>query len=174
MEKYVLNFIIKIVLFCTVMLLVAWLFPYGGLVNRFMREHVTLSMAEKIGYLILGEPDPEPYDSIRFYISLMINILISVPLFSFVTTAINMIRSRVSTVYPLKEYFFATLRRFYKIVLFTFLFWVVFRILPYQTLFPAHAKQSTPTLMIIIGFNLWITGICYWAISKKLTLKSSL
>lgn len=174
MAKHVHNLIIKIVLFCMTMLLVAWLFSYDGLVDRLMREYITLNMAEKTGNYILGEPDPEPYESIRLYISLMINILISVPLFSSVIAIINIMMSRISPVHHLKECFFSILRRFYKIFSFTLLFWAVFRALPYQALFPGHAKLSISTIMIIVGFNLLITGICYWFISRKLTIKRSL
>lgn len=100
------------------MLVVAWGVPYEDLVDSFIDTHISYTDAGMIAKQILGEPDPEPYD----YISLVINTLISVPLMGVITSAYNAIIRKTKPADLPKEWTLSTLRRFGKIVLFTFLF----------------------------------------------------
>lgn len=72
-----------------------------------------------------------------------------------------------------REWFSSTLRRLAKIFGFTFLFWALFRLLPYQSLFPDQT-YSNFTIAAIVGFQLLLTIVCYWFITKKITTKRSL
>ncbi|HIE5564362.1 TPA: hypothetical protein ACXNQR_004704, partial [Enterobacter kobei] len=72
-----------------------------------------------------------------------------------------------------REWFSSTLRRLAKIFGFTFLFWALFRLLPYQSLFPDQT-YSNFTMAAIVGFQLLLTIVCYWFITKKITTKRSL
>jgi len=155
-------------LFLIVMLLVAWAVPYEDLVNEFIYTYISLTDAEKIAKQILGEPDPEPYDSIRMYISLVINILISVPLMSVIMSAYNAITRKTKPAELLKEWAFSTSRRFAKIALYTFLFWALIRFLPWQTLFPDNQNFTAFTAVTFLVINLLLTSICYWLITKNL------
>jgi len=112
----------RIVLFFIIMLVVAWGVPYEDLVDSFIDTHISYTDAGMIAKQILGEPDPEPYDSISDYISLVINTLISVPLMGVITSAYNAIIRKTKPADLPKEWTLSTLRRFGKIVLFTFLF----------------------------------------------------
>lgn len=104
------------------MLVVAWGVPYEDLLDSFIDTHISYTDAGMIAKQILGEPDPEPYDSISDYISLVINTLISVPLMGVITSAYNAIIRKTKPADLPKEWTLSTLRRFGKIVLFTFLF----------------------------------------------------
>lgn len=162
---------IRIVLFFIVMLAVAWGVPYEDLVDTFIYTHISYSEAEKITKQILGEPYPEPYDSISDYISLIINTLISVPLMGVIISAYNAITRKTKPTELPKEWALSTLRRFGKIALFTFLFWVLIRFLPWQTLFPDDQSFTAFSAIAFLVFNLLLTSICYWFITKNFTNK---
>lgn len=70
----------------------------------------------------------------------------------------------------LRELVSATLRRLAKIFGFTILFWVMFRLLPYHSVYPQQ-KYSYFTMAEIAGFHLLLTSACYWFIAKKITTK---
>lgn len=158
--------LIRIVLFFIVMLFVAWAVPYEDLVDNFIYAHISLTDAEKITKQIWGEPEPEPYDSLRADISLLINTLISVPLLSVIFSAYNAITSKTRPAELLKEWALSTLRRFGKIVLFTFLFWVLLRLLPYEVIFPAGEKVSNAAFAAAVGFNLLLAVFGYRLITR--------
>lgn len=162
---------IRIVLFFIVMLAVAWAVPYEDLVDTFIYTHISYSEAGKIAKQILGEPDPEPYDSISDYISLVINTLISIPFMGVIISAYNAITRKTKPSNLPKEWAFSTLRRFGKIALFTFLLWVLLRFLPWQTLFPDNQSFTAFTAIAFLVFNLFLTSICYRSITKNLTNK---
>lgn len=157
---------IRIVIFFVVMLVVAWVVPYEDLVNNFIYTHVSFIDAEKIAKQILGEPDPEPYDSIRMYISLLINTLVSVPVMSVIVSACNAITRKTKPADLPKEWVLSTLRRFGKIVLFTFLFWALLRLLPYDVIFPAGETYSNFVMTAAFGFHLLSVVFGYRFITK--------
>lgn len=152
---------IRIVLFFIVMLFVAWAVPYEELVDNFIYAHISLTDAEKITKQIWGEPEPEPYDSLRADISLLINMLISVPLMSMIISAYNALTGKTGPAELLKEWTLSTLRRFGKIVFFTFLFWALLRLLPYEMIFPAGQKVSNAAFAAAVGFNLLLAVFSY-------------
>ncbi|MCU6678349.1 hypothetical protein [Leclercia tamurae] len=162
---------IRIVLFFIVMLAVAWVVPYEDFVDTFIYTHISYADAGKIAKLVLGEPDPEPYDSISDYISLVINTLISVPLMGVIISAYNAITRKTKPAELPKEWALSTLRRFGKIALFTFLFWALLRLLPWQTLFPDDQSFTAFSAIAFLVFNMFLTSICYWFIMKKFTNK---
>ncbi|MFY9996726.1 MAG: hypothetical protein WAK61_17265 [Leclercia sp.] len=143
------------------MLFVAWTVPYSDLVFDFVSKHITHAESEKIAKFVLGEPAPEPHESIRDYISLLLNTLISVPLLSAIITVYNTVTRKNRFFEIPEEWISSTLRRFAKIFLFTFLFWALLRFLPYQTLFPADETYADFTMVAATAFNLMITVFCY-------------
>jgi hypothetical protein len=131
--KHALSLFIKIVLFAVVALFVAEMVPYDGLVNSI--TGFSISSADKFTRFILGEPDLEVWESLDGYFSILINTLISVlpraPL-----PRRTVARHTVSPAGIPREWFSSTLRRLAKIFGFTFLFWALFRLLPYQSFIP--------------------------------------
>lgn len=173
MAKHALSLFIKIALFAVVMLIVAKVIPYGSLVES-LTGLFDFQSASKVTRFILGEPDLEVWESLHDYFGLLINTLISVPILSAIITAYNaIIRKAAQSGLP-KEWSISTFRRFAKIFSFTFLFWALFRFLPYQSVFPNGEKYSTFITAAIMGFNLLLTIACYWLITKKITTKKSL
>lgn len=122
----------------------------------------------------MGEPDLEVWESLRDYFGILINTLICVPVLSVIVTAYNVITHRADQSGLTKQWAVSTLRRFAKIFGFTFLFWVLFRFLPFQSVFPDGKTYSTFITAAIMGFNLLLTIACYWFITKKITTKRSL
>lgn len=173
MTKHALSLFIKIALFAVVMLLVAKVIPCDGLVNS-LTGLFDFQSASKVTRFILGEPDLEVWESLRDYFGTLINILISVPVLSAIITAYNAITRKADQSGLTKQWAVSTLRRFAKIFGFTFLFWVLFRFLPYQSVFPNGEKYSTFITAAIMGFNLLLTIACYWFITNKITTKRSL
>lgn len=161
---------IKIVLFFIIMLCVAWAIPYEELVNKFLYAHVNFTDAEKIAKRILGEPDPEPFDSIRVYSCVLINTLISIPLLSMIISTYNAITGKTTPAEFLKEWALSTLWRFAKIALFTFLFWALLRLLPYEVIFPAGETYSSFVMATAVGFNLLLAIFGYRLITKVIKL----
>lgn len=173
MAKHALSLFIKIALFAVVMLLVAKVIPYDDLVNS-LTGLFDFQSASKVTRFILGEPDFEVWESLRDYFGILINTLISVPVLSAIITAYNAITRKADQSGLPKQWAVSTLRRFAKIFGFTFLFWVLFRFLPYQSVFPAGKTYSTFIAAAIMGFNLLLTIACYWFIKKKISTKRSL
>ena len=157
---------IRIVLFFIVMLAVAWVVPYEDFVDTFIYTHISYTDAGKIAKQVLGEPDPEPYDSISDYISLVINTLISVPLMGVIISAYNAITRKTKPAELPKEWALSTLRRFGKIALFTFLFWALLRLLPYDVIFPAGETHSNFVMTVAFGFHLLSAVFGYRFITK--------
>jgi hypothetical protein len=156
------------------MLLVTKMVNYEERIGSLVRQHISFSDADKIAAMILGEPDPEPYDSLTLYIVIFINTLISVPLLSVLITMYNAVVAKVSLIHLPKEWALSSLRRLVKIFSFTFLFYVLFRFLPYQAIFPGNKTWPALTLTAIVGFNLLSTIVCYWLIKKIIPIKRSL
>jgi len=92
---------------------------------------------------------------------------------SAITTAYSGATHKVSPSGIPREWFSSTLRRLAKIFGFTFQFWALFRLLPYQSLFPDQTSSNF-TMAAIVGFQLLLTIVCYWFITKKITTKRSL
>ncbi|WP_312413801.1 hypothetical protein [Pseudescherichia sp.] len=174
MAKHVLSFLIKIVLFAVIMMTVAKTIHYDAQVNSFIANHFSYDDVNNIGKWVLGEPDPEPYDSVSFFIVFLSNILISVAILSVATTAYTAFTGTASPLVLLKKFSTSTLRRIIKIFAFTFVFWALFRFLPYQSLFPDGETYSAFTYAAVIAFNLIMTIICYFFIQKQVTTKRSL
>ncbi len=164
------NLFVKVALFVVVMLIVAKGVPYEGLVGS-ITGFFDFQSAEKFTRFIWGEPDLEVWESLGDYFSILINTLISVPVVSAIITVYSAITLN-SPASILKEWGNATLRRFAKIFGFTFLFWALFRLLPYQSVFPEQT-YSNFTLAAIVCFQLLLTSVCYGFITKKITLKRS-
>ena len=173
MAKHALSLFTKIALFAVVMLIVAKVIPYDGLVGS-LTGLFDFQSASKVTRYILGEPDLEVWESLRDYFGILINTLISVPILSAIITAYNAITRKVDHPRLPKEWAVSTLRRFAKIFGFTFLFWVLFRFLPYQSFFPDGKTYSTFIMAAFVGFNLLLTIACYRFITKKIITKRSL
>ncbi|MGC6389028.1 hypothetical protein ACMV8I_15395 [Ewingella sp. S1.OA.A_B6] len=173
MAKHVLSLFINIALFAVVMLIVAKVIPYDGLVGS-LTGLFDFQSASKVTRFILGESDLEVWELLRDYFGILINTLISVPILSAIIIAYNTITRKVNQSGLPKEWAVSTLRRFAKIFGFTFLFWMLFRFLPYQSVFPYGETYSTFITAAIMGFNLLLTIACYWFITKKITIKRSL
>ncbi|SFU13861.1 hypothetical protein SAMN05192562_10675 [Kosakonia arachidis] len=172
MAKHALSLFIKIALFTAVMLIVAKVIPYDGLVDS-ITGLFDFHSASKFTRFILGEPDLEVWESLGDYFSILINTLISVPITSVVITAYRAVTRKVSLINIFREWVGSTRRRFAKIFGFTFLFWALFRLLPYQSIFPDQT-YSDFTIAAIVGFQLLLTIVCYWFIVKKIITKRSL
>ncbi|NUU65497.1 hypothetical protein HQN64_05195 [Enterobacteriaceae bacterium BIT-l23] len=172
MAKPALSLFIKIILFTVVMLVVAKTVPYDRLINS-ITGLFDFQNAIKFTSFILGEPDLEVWESLRNYFSILINTLISIPILSAVTTTFDTIIRKIHPAGILKEWTSSTLRRFAKIFGFTFLFWGLFRFLPYQSVFPDGETYSNFTIAAVIVFNLLLTIACYWSITKNITTKRS-
>lgn len=169
MAIHALILFIKIVLFTVVMLIVARVVPYDGVVNS-IAGFFDFQSANSFSLFILGEPDLEAGESIRHYFSIFINTLISVPVMSAIITAYRAGKHHVSPAGMAGEWTHSTLRRFAKIFGFTFLFWALFRLLPYQSIFPDQ-KYSFFTVAAVAGVHLLLTIACYRFITKKMTNK---
>jgi hypothetical protein len=172
MAKHAFSLFLKIVLFTVVMLIVAKVVPYEGLVG-FITGLFDFDSADRFTRFILGEPDVEVWESLWDYFSMLVNTLISVPIMSVFITAYRVVTRKVRLAESYRKWGGDTLRRIAKILGFIFLFWALFRLLPYQTVFP---EQSYPDFIIaiIVGFHLLLTIICYWFITKKIMIERSL
>lgn len=174
MVKYALSTAKKILLFSFLMMVVAKALSYDDLVNSFLIKYVTYDNASFISELILGEPDPEPYDSMIFYIDVLLNMLICVPLFSAIFSFCHAIKRKLKVAETLRDCGVSTLRRFVKLSFFTVLFCTLFRILPYQSILPVGEKYSVGMIVAVVMFNLILTIFCYWFVTEKITIKRSL
>ncbi|MBD2802763.1 hypothetical protein ID854_20540 [Xenorhabdus sp. M] len=163
----------SISLFIVSMLLVANYIPYDGFVDYFIMQHIIFADAERIGKVVLDELDTESYESVRDYFNTLINILISVPLLCILTTAFDANTWKTKPTVLLKKWALPTIRRFTKLFAFGFLFWALFRFLPYQHIFPNAQIYSSFTITAVIVFNLLITIVCYGFITKKIAIKRS-
>lgn len=173
MAKYVLSLFTRIVLFAVVMLIVAKITPYDDLVSSITGLFDPQS-ADSFTRFMLGESDLEAGESLRVYFAVTINIAISIPVISTITTVFNGVTGRVSPAYLGKEWALSTLRLFAKILLSILLFWGLFRFLPYQSAFPVGKTYSIFTIVAVVSFNLLLTAVCYWLIMKKTIIKRSL
>ncbi len=165
MAKHALSLFIKIVLLAVVMLIVARTIPYDSVVSS-ITGFFDYQRAHSFTHFMLGESDLEAWESLRVYLSVTLNLLISIPVMSVMTTVCNGITGKVSPVYLPKEWALSTIRRFAKILVFTFLFWILFRFLPYPFFFPAGERYSAFTIVTVLVFNLLLTITCYWFIMK--------
>lgn len=172
MAKHALNLFIKIALFAVIMLLVAKVVPYNRLVDS-ITGLFDFQSANRVTHFILGEPDLEVWESLDGYFSILINTLISVPVMSALITAYSAMTYKISVTCIPKEWGSSTLRRFAKIFGFTFLFCALFRILPYQSIFPQQAISNF-IMAAMMGFQLLLTIACYWFITKRILTKRSL
>ena len=166
MAKHALSLFLKIVLFSVVMLLVAKVIPYDGLVNSIIGLFDFYSAS-----FILGEPDQEVWESLYFYFAILITILISVPVMSAMITAYNGMTRKVNPANLFGDWILSTLRRLAKVFAFTFLFWTLFRFLPYSSFFPDGETYSAFITASALAFNLLLTMACYWLIMNEITSK---
>ncbi|WP_404685432.1 hypothetical protein [Raoultella terrigena] len=173
MAKHALSLFIKIALFSVVMLIVSEVISYDGLVSSIIALF-DFQSASNFTRFILGEPDLEVWESLHIYFSILINILISVPVMSTIITAYSGVTHKVSPVNLPENWILSTLRRLAKLFAFTFLFWLLFRFLPYQAFFPEGEAYSALIISAIMTFNLLLTVACYGAVMNKITIKRSL
>jgi hypothetical protein len=166
MAKHALSLFIKIAIFAVVMLITARAVPYDGWVNS-ITGLFDFQSASSFTRFILGEPDLEVWESLGVYFSILINTLISVPVMSAIITTYCVETYKVNRTGILREWGRSTLRRFAKIFGFTFLFWALFRFLPYGSVVPEQT-YSNFTIGAIVGFQLLLTIFCYGFITKKI------
>ena len=164
MVKHALSLFLKIVLFSVVMLFVAKVIPYDGLVSSIIGLF-DFHSASRFTRFILGEPDPEVWESLHFYFAILINILISV------ITAYNGMTRKVNPANLFGDWILSTLRRLAKVFAFTFLFWALFRFLPYSSVFTDGETYPAFIIAAAVAFNLLLTTACYWFIMNKITTK---
>ncbi|WP_337038413.1 MULTISPECIES: hypothetical protein [Pseudescherichia] len=167
------NPIIKIALFILIMFLVAKWVPYGGFVSA-ITDKFDYQSAQRFTAAIEGEPNPEAWEAVSDYFSLLINTLISIPLLSAVITTYRIAVKRSTTGHHAKEWMTSTVRRFLKVFLYTWLFWIVFRVMPYESL--VNGSQSTALYLAIAIINIAITIAAYVLIvgllkKEKLTVR---
>ncbi|WP_117148556.1 hypothetical protein, partial [Klebsiella pneumoniae] len=144
MASHVFNLLIKIALLAVVMMIVARVVPYDGLVDS-ITGSFTYQSADKVTHFILGEPDLEVWQSL----SILINTFISIPAMSAIITIYSAVIHKFRFTDILKTFGHSTLRRFAKVFGFTFLFWGLFRLLPYQSVIPLQ-KYSNFTIVAIV------------------------
>ncbi len=150
--------IVKIILFILIMLLVAFRVPYDGLTSSIM-SFFDFEQAEKITSFILGERDLEVMESLRSYINILINIAISVPLLSGLTVMYcAMVRKKFS-MSDIKLWATETIRRFGKIFLLIFIFWVYVQLVPYEMI--NIGSREMLLFSIIVTINTLLTIITY-------------
>lgn len=157
------NPIIKIALFILIMFLVAKWASYGGIVSA-ITERFDFKGAQRFTAAIEGEPNPEAWEAVSDYFNLLINTLISIPLLSAVITTYHIAVKRSTTGYHAKEWMTSTARRFLKVFLYTWLFWIVFRVMPYESL--VNGSQSTAVYIAIFTVNIAITTAAYMLIVR--------
>ena len=95
MAKHALSLFLKIMLFSVVMLIVAKVIPYDGLVSSIIALF-DFQSASNFTRFILGEPDLEMWESLHIYFAILINTLISVPAMSMMITAYNGMTRKVN------------------------------------------------------------------------------
>lgn len=157
MATHALNLFFKICIFMLVMWMVSFI-PYDEGVNTAISQYIGFDAAHKITFFILGETDPEPRDSLAEYCYIIINTIISVPCFSVVMLIINGINFTKPYCF-LKTLGKSIIRRYFKIIIYTFMFWLSLRFIPYEKLI--HGNTSTTSLLLIIIFNLLISTVMY-------------
>lgn len=145
MAKHALSLFIKIALFSVVMLIVSEVISYDGLVSSIIALF-DFQSASNFTRFILGEPDLEVWESLHIYFSILINTLISVPVMSAIISAYNGVTRKVSSASLPEDWILSTLRRLAKLFAFTFLFWLLFRFLPYQVFFMKEKHIQLPLL----------------------------
>ncbi len=87
--KDLFNPVIKIALFIVIMFLAAKWVPYGGLVDT-ITDKFDYQSAQRFTAAIEGEPNPEAWEAVSDYFSLLINTLISIPLLSALITTYHL------------------------------------------------------------------------------------
>lgn len=157
MATHALNLFFKICMFMLVMWMVTFI-PYDEGVNTAISQYIGFDAAHKIIFFILGETDPEPRDSLAEYCYIIINTIISVPCFSVVMSIING-KNFTKPYCFLKTLGQSIIRRYFKIIIYTFMFWLSLRFIPYEKLI--HGNTSTTSLLLIIIFNLLISTVMY-------------
>lgn len=150
--------IIKIILFILIMQLVASLVPYDELTSSIM-NYFDFEQAEKITSFILGEPDLEVMESFRSYINILINIAISVPLLTGLTVVYCAMAKKKLSMSDIKLWVTETIRRFGKIFLLIFIFWLYFRLVPYEMI--NIGAREMLLFSIIVTINTLLTIITY-------------
>lgn len=173
MAKNVLSLFIKTALFIVIMLAVVKMAYYEKLIDSLLALF-DFQSAQRVTHFILGESDSAVWESLQLYLSLLINILISVPLVSIIITASNIIRLKMKPACAIEEFIFSVLRRLIKVFIFAFLFWGLFRCLTWHAFWPVGKIFSDIELVMFFIFNLTVTIICYCFIAKKITFKRSL
>jgi len=161
--KDLFNPVIKIVLFIVIIFLVTKWVPYGGFVSA-ITERFDFEGAQRFTAAIEGEPNPEAWEAVSDYFSLLINTLISIPLLSALITTYHIAVKRSTTGHHAKEWMTSTVQRFLKVFLYTWLFWIVFRVMPYESL--VNGSQSTALYLAIVIINIAITTAAYMLIVK--------
>ena len=142
--------------------------PYDGLVSSIIGLFDFYS-ASRFTRFILGEPDQEVWESLYFYFAILITILISVPVMSAMITAYNGMTRKVNPANLFDDWILSTLRRLAKVFAFTFLFWTLFRFLPYSSFFPDGETYSAFIIAAAVACNLLITMVCYWHVMNEIT-----
>jgi len=116
--KDLFNLIIKIALFIVSIFLVAKWVPYGGLVDT-ITDKFDYQSAQRFTAAIEGEANPEAWEAVSDYFSLLINTLISIPLLSALITTYHLAVKRRTPGHHAKEWMTSTVRRFLKVFLYT-------------------------------------------------------
>jgi len=145
------------------MFLVAKWVPYDGIVSA-ITERFDFEGAQRFTAAIEGEPNPEAWEAVSDYFSLLINTLISIPLLSALIKTYHIAVKRSTTGHHAKEWMTSTVRRFLKVFLYTWLFWIVFRVMPYESL--GNGSQSTALYLAIVIINIAITTAAYMLIVR--------
>lgn len=156
-----LKFILKSLLFITLMVMVAKI-PYQDLVDDYVSNYISFDEAIRITAFIDGQPAPEAFDSVTDYLYFAVNVFISVILYSIFITAVSLFYSEHSIKKSLPNVFIlAIITRLVKAFSFILLFWLVFRCSPYDSFINNQKNLSAYTLIAVLAINLFLSLLLY-------------
>lgn len=173
MIKHVLNLAAKFTVFIAIMFLVAKFVPYEEFVNDFITRNISFENALKITELMLGEPDLEAYESMREYMFILTNTLISVPLYGILLTVMKAFTNKQKLSFHIREFTLSIIRRLTKIFSFTFLFWSLLHLSLNAIIYINYPSNTLGVIIVIL--DLLISIAIYLTISyilKKRPVKS--
>lgn len=173
MAKHALSLFLKIMLFSVVMLIVAKVIPYDGLVSfnhrsfwfpqrpSFYSFHTRWIRFRSVGIVtyLLRYSDQYP-DQCSCY--------------EHDDHRLQRHDMQVNPANLFDDWILSTLRRLVKVFAFTFLFWALFRFLPYSSVFTDGETYPAFIIAATVAFNLLLTTACYWFIMNKITTKRGL
>jgi hypothetical protein len=163
MVEAVFKLIIKTLLFSTIILVFAE--PSIFLSYHLVTAYISFSDALIISRILDGDEITEAFQTVRDYTSLTIDVFISVILYSIITMIYSHLRSGEGSVknwrQPLSTFVKSTLLRIVKIFSILFIFWSLFRFLPYEYVMDTKSSLSENRILALAVANMIMTGAIY-------------